>query len=170
MKPASEFPIVIVGVLFSTFLVLLASGPGGRARAGAFLAGWILPGAGHLVLGRWKKGLFFFSLLSATYGFGMWIVDFRAVSFDDNPFYYLGQYGCGGMMLLAKVLDRAYIPEDLHPSLFDPGLLYVCVAGLLNIVVMLNVIDLERPDGKPSAPPVEKEPVPEPAPVTEDPR
>ena len=131
----------------------------------AFLAAWVLPGAGHFVLGRWKKGLFFLVLLSATGGFGLWLVEFRAVSFTDNPFYYIGQYGCGSMMMLAKVLDRAYIPTDLPPSWYDPGLLYVCVAGLLNLVVMLNVIDLQRPGQK--APAVSG-PVPDPVPVSEE--
>ena len=157
-----ELTIVLSGVLFCAFVVLLASGPGGRIRAVAFLAGWILPGAGHFVLGRWKKGLFFLALLSATCGFGMWLVDFRAVAFGDNPFYYIGQYGCGALMMLAKVLDRAYIPANLPPSWYDPGLLYVCVAGLLNLVVMLNVIDLKRPEKKGSG---DKEPVPNPVPV-----
>ena len=168
MKMGSEFTIVMVSVLFSTFLVLLVSGPGGRLRAGAFLAGWILPGAGHLVLGRWKKGLFFLVLLSATCGFGLWLVDFRAVSFADNPFYYIGQYGCGALMLLSKSLDRSYIPANLPPSWYDPGLLYICVAGLLNVVVMMNVIDLGRPGIKPPAPPVDKGPDAVPVSAPED--
>ena len=145
MKVLVVHPIVLATVFFLAFLVLVTSGPGGRARAGAFLVGWMVPGAGQVVLGRWKKGLFFFAIIAATYGFGMWLVDFRAVSFDDNPFYYVGRFGCGAMMLAAQFLDRAYIPEDLDPSLYDPGLLYVCVAGLLNVVIMLNTLDIRRP-------------------------
>ena len=113
-------------------------------RSVAFFAAWLVPGAGHVLLGRWKKGLFFFALLGATYVFGMWIAGFHPVAFDDNPFYFFGQYGSGATFLIAKLrgAEKAIVRPQIHPSWFDPGLLYVCVVGLLNLVVMLNILEL----------------------------
>ena len=125
--------------------VAAASVGGSWKRSMAFLAGWVLPGAGHVLMGKWKKGLFFFALLGAAYAFGMHIAGWRPVSFDDNPFYFVGQYGSGATLLVAKLRgsEKAILSQGIHPSWFDPGLLYVCVVGLLNLVLMLNVLDLK---------------------------
>src|ERR1700704_760162 len=87
--------LLILGFLLAS-AVAAASMGGSWKRAVAVLAAWLLPGAGHILLGKWKKGLFFLALLGAAYAFGMHIAGWRPVSFDDNPFYYVGQYGSGG--------------------------------------------------------------------------
>jgi len=131
----------VAAAIFISLIVFLPKGE--RVKGVAFFVGWLVPGAGHVLLGRWKKGLFFFAILGATYLFGMWISGFRPVSFDDNPFYFVGQYGSGLTLLIAKLrgAEKAIIRPGLDPSWFDPGLLYVCVVGLLNLVVMLSVLD-----------------------------
>ena len=135
--------LIVGGALF--VLVSLLMKKGERIKGAAFFVAWLVPGAGHVLLGKWKKGLFFFLILAATYAFGMTIVGWRPVSFDDNPFYYVGQYGSGLTLLVAKLrgAEKAILRPEIHPSWFDPGLLYVCVVGLLNVVVMLNILDLK---------------------------
>lgn len=156
MTPRIELKILLV----LGGLILLAAGlaakKGERIRGLAFVAAWFLPGLGHALLGKWRKGLFFFLLLAATYLFGMSIAGFRPVSFDDNPFYFVGQYGSGATLLIAKLrgAEKAVLTDVIHPSWFDPGLLYVCVVGLLNLVLMLNILDVKIA----SAAPAEKAP------------
>jgi hypothetical protein len=132
---------VIAAALFISLIVFLPKGE--RLKGIAFFVGWLVPGAGHVLVGKWKKGLFFFGILGVTYLFGMWISGFRTVTFDDNPFYYVGQFGSGITLLIAKLrgAEKAIIRPGLDPSWFDPGLLYVCVVGLLNLVVMLSLLD-----------------------------
>ena len=170
MNSRFEFRMLLIvgGVIF--LLVSLLSKKGERIRGAAFFVAWLVPGAGHVLLGKWKKGLFFFLILAATYAFGMYIAGWRPVSFDDNPFYYVGQYGSAATLLVAKLrgAEKAILRPEIHPSWFDPGLLYVCVVGLLNIVIMLNVLDLKlapspalqgaAPEGKPAPPPPEAQP------------
>ena len=153
-----HFTVLIVGVI--TLAVTVMARKGERRRGAAFLAAWLVPGAGHALLGKWKKGLFFFAALGAAYVAGMAIAGFRPVSFDDNPFYYVGQYGSGLTLLLAKVIsaEKAFPRPGLHPSWFDPGMLYVCVAGLLNAVVALNVIALRLKGAAPAPPEAEGPP------------
>jgi hypothetical protein len=151
--------VAVFAVGFAIILVPLLTQKGERRRGMAFILAWFVPGAGHVALGKWKKGLFFFVLLGVTYLLGMWMVGFRSVAFDDNPFYFVGQYGSGATLLLAKTFcaEKAFPRPDFPPSWFDPGLLYVCVVGLLNIVVMLNVLDLRlgsAPSAGPAAAPV----------------
>jgi hypothetical protein len=161
MSARLEMQAVLVAWLSVTLVLGGLLPKGERVRAAAFAAGWLLPGAGHVLLGRWRKGLFFFLVLLATWLFGMWLVGFRPVSWDDNPFYYIGQYGSGATFAASRLLsaEKAFPRPDLHPSWFDPGLLYVCVVGLLNGVVMINVFEVKReappapaPGGKGAAP------------------
>ncbi len=140
-----ELKFVFLAAAVLSAVVGLLMKPGERRRGVAFLVAWLVPGAGHAMLGKWGKGLFFLALLGVTYLGGLWIVGFKSVSFDDNPFYYVGQYGSGATFALHRLLsaEKAFPRDGLHPSWFDPGLLYVCVVGLLNLVIMLNVLDVK---------------------------
>ena len=168
----------LVGVFSAVgFLVLMVTLLVENGRRGlAFLLAWILPGAGHIFLGKWKKGLSLLLIMGGTYLFGLWIVGFRAVSFDDNPFYYVGQYGSGSTFMIARLLgvEKAY-PRPDNPGWSDPGLLYICVVGLLNLVLMINTFDLKLeeaakvPDPAPAATPPAAPPSTGPAPVQEKP-
>ncbi|HEX7899301.1 MAG TPA: DUF6677 family protein [Planctomycetota bacterium] len=152
----SIIAIVSLSILGFTVLGMLAQE--GRRRQGvAFLAGWMFPGAGHFVMGKWTKGFFFLGLLGGLWFVGLWIVGFKSVDWDENPFYYVGQFGSGLTMLGARVLcpAKSFPREGLHLSWYDPGLLYVCCAGLLNLVVMLNLIETK------AVAPAKPAPVPE---------
>jgi len=121
----------------------------------AFFLGWFVPGAGHFLLGRRVKAAVLFGLLALIYVVGLWLCGWRMVAFDDNPFYYVGQFGSGLTSILGQVLaePKAFPREDLPPKWMDPGMLYVCVAGLLNIVIMMSVFG-----AAPSPPPKEEKP------------
>jgi hypothetical protein len=136
-----KFLVLVFGLVLVLVSMFLRKGE--RIKGVAFIVGWLVPGAGHVLLGKWRKGLFFFGLLGVTYLFGMWIAGFRPVSYDDNPFYFVGQYGSGITLLISKLrgAEKAIVREGIQPSWFDPGLLYVCVVGLLNLVIMMNTLD-----------------------------
>jgi hypothetical protein len=127
-------------------------------KAAAFWTSWFIPGLGHVIMGRWRKGLFFAAALLFLQGFGLWVCGGRVVGFDENPFYYVGQFGSGMTSLGGLLLTSARpFRADLPLSWYDPGLLHVCVAGLLNVVLMLNVTDIKitAPAKAPEAAPVE---------------
>ncbi len=133
--------LAVVGITTLTAFSML---PEGRRRyAFAFLLAWVVPGWGHLFLGKWKKALLFFGLLGFLYVTGLWLTGFRTVGFEDNPFYFVGQYGSGVTSFLGMILGsvKAYPRGDLSLGFYSPGLLYICISGLLNIVVMMNCLD-----------------------------
>lgn len=152
--------VTIFYALISAYGIACLIKEGERRRGAAYLAAWLFPGAGHLVMGKWVKGLFFLALLGGLWLAGLWIVGWKSVDWDENPFYYVGQYGSGLTLLGAKVLfpAKSFPREGLHLSWYDPGLLYVCCAGLLNLVLMLNLIDTKPAAAAPAppAPPPEK--------------
>ncbi len=157
---------MVSGILFGTARE--------RRQGLAFLAGWFVPGLGHVVAGKWRKGAFLFGLLAVTYLFGLWLSGWHTVSFDDNPFYHVGMYGSGLTTALGFLLGdpKAFPRDDIPKAWFDPGLLYVCVVGLLNLVMMLSLVDFKKPSARPAAAPATagtapaKAEAPAPAPAT----
>jgi hypothetical protein len=156
MSTGREFKVLalvlgLVLVLVTTFLR-----KGERIKGVAFFVGWPSRAPAISCWGSGRRPVLL-RLLGATYLFGMWIAGFRPVSYDDNPFYFVGQYGSGITLLISKLrgAEKAVVGTRFHPSWFDPGLLYVCVVGLLNLVIMLNTLDLkvEAPAAAPPAPP-----------------
>lgn len=158
-------------IALATFVLIFGYGlylltqAGQRRRGAAIFAAWALPGAGHLLMGRWTKGLLFMGLLGGLYLTGLWIAGFRSVDWDENPFYYVGQYGSGLTLLGARVLftAKSFPRADLPLSWYDPGLLYVCCTGLLNLVVLINLVEVKSaspasPAPAPAAPAAPEKP------------
>ena len=95
MSSAFEYRILFAIMVLVAGVSFTLAKSGDRRGALAFALAWVIPGAGHVAAGKWVKGIIFFLLLSGTFFIGLWIVEYRSVSFDDNPFYYIGQYGSG---------------------------------------------------------------------------
>ena len=155
--------LLVVAALAAAVMIF---DPKHRRRGVAFYAAWVVPGLGHVVLSRWKKGLVLFGLLGGVFLAGLALCGWRTVAFEDNPFYYVGQFGSGMTFLAGQLLGtpKAHPVDHLPPSWIDPGMLYVCVTGLLNVVVMMGVFDARIPV---EAAPVAAAPAPEPAPAAE---
>ncbi|MBN2491861.1 MAG: hypothetical protein JXQ29_13525 [Planctomycetes bacterium] len=98
---------------------------------------WIAPGAGHWYLGNRKKAIFYFVLLTGLYLAGMAIADFRNINLDRHPFFFLTYIFYGGATLLAQILTQGLAMVRPLERL-DVGCLYSAVAGLLNILVMID--------------------------------
>ena len=124
--------------------------------------GWGIPGLGHMILGRPIKGALFFILLGAMYTMGMAMISWNAITYEDQPFYYIGQYGSGITWLMTAVLGSVPHPHEGWPvAWYDPGLLYVAAPGLLNLVIVLNlfqprVVEKPKPEAEPKAEAKEK--------------
>jgi hypothetical protein len=142
--------LMLLGLLASAFLFEREH----RKTGAAFFLAWFVPGAGHLLLGRPVKAAVLFLILTFLYVTGLYLSGWKLVSFDDNPFYYVGQFGSGITTLIGRLLaePKGY-PSDAFPTKWiDPAMLYVCVAGLLNVVVTVGVFDAAPPAPTPPAP------------------
>jgi hypothetical protein len=119
-----------------------------RAQSGihAYVVGvvaWMVPGAGHLWLGRRQKGLIFLVALTAMFAFGLWLRG-RLFPFQlGEPLVALMAFadiGMGLPYLIAKGLgvDRG----DVVAITYDYGNAFIIVAGLLNMLVVLDAFDI----------------------------
>ena len=109
----------------------------------ALLAGWLVPGAGHLVVRKPIRAVLLFAAIVTMFGVG---VGLEGKIYSPNTgdlldvLGFVGQLGAGILYLLARIFDWG------HPSvtiaLGDYGTKFIVVGGLLNIVSAIDAHSL----------------------------
>jgi TM2 domain-containing membrane protein YozV len=109
----------------------------------ALILSWVVPGCGHLYLGKRVKAIIFFVLIVGAFFYGMWLSDFNNVSPARYKLAAVAQAFSGFPAVAGLAIDqtkRGVINEG--PQIFDVSLVYTCVAGLLNLLVVIDAIFL----------------------------
>lgn len=109
----------------------------------ACLLAWLVPGAGHVLLGRKGRGAVFFACLVVMFALGV-AMDTRLqvyVGVDDPLAVVIsaGQVATGLPYLAARGLG--YAAGDVKSPSYEYGVTFSAVAGLLNILVILDAYD-----------------------------
>jgi len=131
----------------------------------AIVAGWLVPGAGHAVLGRIRRAVFFFVLVGASFSLGL-AHDGRLALYSSKESFLTGlqviaNVGVGPADVLARM--NVYGGADYElPDASDPsyqkledtfrdrqraavaayGTAYLWTAGLMNLLLLLDVWDI----------------------------
>jgi hypothetical protein len=129
-------------------------------RKNAFVAlvlGWVVPGGGHVYLGQVKKGLFFFVLLAGAFVGGIAIGGYDDVAFPKpnantpaNDITSRAMYRIipaiqamdGAVAFVSAKAAEAAERDNEYLGDYDIGVLYTVVAGLMNLIVMLDAFCL----------------------------
>jgi len=111
----------------------------------AAIAGWIVPGLGHLVLRRWSKAAVYFLCVGglACAGLAMRGGVFGAGAedlFDRLGFF--ADLGAGIFFFLAHQIQSAG-PDVAHAT-GDYGTRLFAAAGMLNLLTVLEAYDIGR--------------------------
>lgn len=118
--------------------------PLGRSVAAA-VAAWLVPGAGHFLLGRRGRAAVFclLILLSIVIGCGLEGKIYRIEA--GHPLSILGTFGSMGMGLAYFLLRWGL---DYRGALASPGFEYgtafLLTAGLMNLLLILDIWDIAR--------------------------
>lgn len=113
-------------------------------------AGWFVPGAGHLLQGRWLRG----SILGVMV-IGMFIT---GISLGGHLFPLLGPFdegisvllqvpptianvGAGVLYLFCLVTNSGFTDQAARAT-YEYGNTFLLVAGLLNYLIMLDAFDI----------------------------
>ena len=118
--------------------------PRPSAALPACLLAWLLPGAGHLYLGRGARGLLFLGAIGALFGLGV-AMDARLQIYLglEDPLALIisfGQMAMGAPYFPAKALGFA--AGRITSATYEYGLTFTAVAGLLNVLVILDAYDI----------------------------
>ncbi len=107
------------------------------------LASWAVPGAGHLWLGRRSKGLILLVALPLMFIIGLRIQG-RLFPFDlSEPLVglaALADLGIGLTYFVASALG--YGTGDVRAVTYEYGNAFLIVAGLLNLLVVIDACDV----------------------------
>jgi hypothetical protein len=108
-------------------------------------AAWAVPGAGHLLLGRHRKGLIFLITLPLMFACGIWL-EGRLFPFEfTQPLVALAAFadiGIGIPYFVAKAMNLG--AGRAIAAAFEYGNAFLIVAGLLNMLVVLDAFDVAQ--------------------------
>jgi len=109
----------------------------------ALALAFLVPGLGHAYQGRRLRGAVVFATLVGLFLFGTWLAEGSNLSRERHFYYWSGQFLLGLPALLAEGLGGDVRVTHAIP-LVDAGLVFGCIAGLLNILAMIDVFDFEE--------------------------
>ena len=106
---------------------------------------WFIPGGGHFWLGRWQKGAIFLVTLPLMFAMGLWL-EGRLFPFElTQPLVALAAFadvGIGLPYFLAKLAGAG--GGRVVAITYEYGNSFLIVAGLLNMLVVLDVFDITQ--------------------------
>ena len=106
-------------------------------------AAWAIPGAGHLWLGRTQKAITLFVALTFMFLFGLWL-EGPLLPFEfAQPLVALAAFadlGNGLLYFIAKAVGAG--AGDVTAITYDYGNSFIIVAGLLNMLAVLDAFDI----------------------------
>jgi len=115
----------------------------GASPALALLAGWLVPGAGHLLLGKWvRAGLLMVSIVG-MFAIGIALQGKVYTPNTGEPLDmlgFVGDLGSGLLYGLARLLGWGQAP--VLTAVADYGTKFIVVAGLLNVVAAVDAHSL----------------------------
>jgi TM2 domain-containing membrane protein YozV len=109
----------------------------------ALLLGWLIPGAGHLLLGKWIRGLLLFVSIVSMFLIGIGLQGkIYAPNTGDilDMLGFAGQIGMGALYAIARIGSLG--ASTVVNALGDYGTKFLIVAGLLNIIAAVDAHSL----------------------------
>lgn len=103
---------------------------------------WLIPGAGHLLLGRWKRAILFFAGVILLFALGLYQ---QGVLFGWTPglfglLKFFADICIGAPYFLGKLF--AWGSGDIRAYGYEYGNTYLYTAGLLNSLLVLDAFDI----------------------------
>lgn len=106
-----------------------------------FLA-WLVPGLGHFLLGKRARAVAYAVLILGSLAFGVSIDGKMPWTFAGSPLFILASFGAMGSGLPYLGLHLLGIDGDPTAWGFDYGGAFILTAGLMNLLLLLDVHDI----------------------------
>lgn len=99
---------------------------------------WVLPGLGHIMQGRKARGIVALVLLVGLFGLATMLAHGSNLDRERHFYYWAGQVLLGPVALVAEFAHGHPRLESLPPYK-DAGIVIGSIAGMLNVLLMLDV-------------------------------
>jgi len=107
------------------------------------LAGWLIPGAGHLLLGKWVRAVLIFVSILSMYLIGLGLAgQIYTPNTGDmlDILGFAGQLGIGLLYVIARIFGLG--ASAVLNALGDYGTKFLVVGGLLNVIAAIDAHSL----------------------------
>lgn len=107
------------------------------------LAGWAVPGLGHLLVRRWGRAIIFFCAVGGLAVAGYWMRGEVFMPRSQQPFGTLGfvaDAATGIFYFLAHAFETA--GPDLSQAAGNYGSRFIAAAGIVNLVAILDACEI----------------------------
>jgi len=106
------------------------------------IAGWLVPGAGHFLLGKWVRGALLAVAIIAMFIMGLAMQGKLYTSAGDilGLLGMAGDLGSGLLYFVSRAAGWGGQPEQT--TVADYGKVFIVVAGLLNIIAAVDAHNL----------------------------
>ena len=108
----------------------------------ALLLGWLIPGAGHVLLGKWIRGLLLFASVLGMFLVGLSLQGKIYTPSGDilEMLGFVGQLGAGVLYVLARAFGWG--AATVVNTWGDWGTKFIVVSGLLNLIAAVDAHSL----------------------------
>ena len=106
------------------------------------IAGWLIPGAGHFLLRKWKRGALLSASIVGMFALGL-AMQGRLYSGAHDVLDILGlvgDLGNGLLFILSRVLGLG--ADQVQVTTADYGTRFIVVSGLLNVISAVDAHNL----------------------------
>ena len=107
--------------------------------------GWLVPGLGHILIGRWIRGIILAACVLSMFALGLGMHGkLYDLEFDEplHVFAFIANIGAGIPYWLAEHFNLGLGTMN-WPS-YDYGTTYLWVCGLLNYLIVLDAFDIAQ--------------------------
>ena len=107
------------------------------------IAGWLIPGAGHALLGKWTRALLIAASILGMFAIGIALQGKLYSPNTGEPLDilgFVGDLGSGLLYAIARLIGWGQAPVLV--AVADYGTKFIVVAGLLNIVAAVDAHSL----------------------------
>jgi hypothetical protein len=106
------------------------------------IAGWLVPGAGHLLLGKWVRALLLAASILGMFAIGL-AMGGKVYAHSGDILDMLGlagDLGNGVLYFLSRTLGLG--ADSVQVTTADYGTRFIVVAGLLNVIAAVDAHNL----------------------------
>ena len=106
------------------------------------IAGWLVPGAGHFLQGKWVRGTLLAVSIIAMFVLGLAMQGKLYISVQDilDMLGVAGDLGSGLLYVVSRV--AGWGAQPIQTTVADYGTKFIVVAGLLNIIAAVDAHNL----------------------------
>ena len=106
------------------------------------IAGWLVPGAGHFLQGKWVRGTLLAVSIIAMFALGLAMQGKLYTSVQDilDMLGVAGDLGSGLLYVVSRV--AGWGAQPIQTTVADYGTKFIVVAGLLNIIAAVDAHNL----------------------------